>query len=104
MLGLNLLDRLDGPLRGDVAGIALHADVERRVFATEIARERPEIEIAAEDAQEPRLAFEHGAWTGEAVAREAGRKDAGFRGASDMQALDHRSSAGAGELHQAAAQ
>ena len=103
VLGLQVAHRLDRGMRGRMAGIAFqHRGRDDKLLA-ETAGQLARIPFRAEDTEKPELAFEHGARPGETAGGEARRQDAGFRGAPQMQALDHPAVA-AGELQQSAAQ
>ena len=103
VLGLQIAHRLDRGMRGGVARIALqHRGRDDKLLA-EAAGQLGRIPFRAEDLEKPELAFEHGARPGETVGGEARRQHARFRGAPQMQALDHAAVA-AGELQQSTAQ
>ena len=88
-------------LCGDVAGVALQANLQGFPVLPKTPREQGRLGVAAKHFEVTEASFEHGFRPGEATLRQPRGADAGFAGAAHVQALDHRALLGAREGQQA---
>ncbi len=86
----------------DVTGVAFDADVERLEFTSQTMGQPREVRRVGKSPAKTELPFKDALGTGEAAARQRGRRHASFRSFSQVETLDHRAFLAARKFHQPA--